>query len=176
MSAGEEARGLVLVNTGPGKGKTTAALGAALRAAGNGWPVLIVQFIKNRDTGELRALGNVPGVEIRQMGRGLIIGRRPDEEDRRAAAEAWTVVRDAAASGRYKMIVLDEIGPALKLGLVDLSQVLDFLRHKPGALHLVLTGRDCPEDVLAAADTVTRMESVKHHLAAGIKAQPGIEY
>jgi cob(I)alamin adenosyltransferase len=165
-----------MVNTGPGKGKTTAALGAALRAAGNGWQVLIIQFIKNRMTGEMAALDHIPQVTIRRLGLGMIRGGRISEADRSAAGHAWETCLQAAHSGQYGLIILDEICPALKYGLIDAKDVLDFLTGRPDNLYLILTGRDCPEDLLRLADTVTIMDNHRHHLASNVKAQPGIEY
>ncbi|MFH1134518.1 MAG: cob(I)yrinic acid a,c-diamide adenosyltransferase [Pseudomonadota bacterium] len=169
-------QGLVLVNTGPGKGKTTAALGAALRAAGRGWPVFFLQFVKDRTTGEQLALAGVPLIEFRRIGAGLILKAKDLEPHRRAAAEAMREAQARAASGRYRLLVLDEICVALKHGLLELGEVLDFIHDRPRELSLILTGRDCPEVIMAAADAVTRMEEVKHHFARGVKAREGIEY
>jgi cob(I)alamin adenosyltransferase len=169
-------KGLVMVFTGPGKGKTTAALGAAVRAAGSGLKVRIFQFIKNRDTGELSALAHVPNLTIEQWGGGMIGRAGPTEEDRDRAREALAEARSAAESGTYGLIVLDEIGPSLKYGLISEADVLTFIADRPPEVHVILTGRDMPEAVTNAADTVTRMERVRHHYQAGIKAQKGIEY
>jgi len=165
-----------MVNTGPGKGKTTAALGAALRAAGQGLQVAIVQFIKNAPTGELTALENVPGIEIRQLGLGRIVSPERAEGHRAAAEAAWRECRAMAASGDWDMIVFDEICVALHYGLISSEEVLALVRNRPAGLHMILTGRHCPKDVLAEADTVTHMDAVRHHLSAGVKAQPGVEY
>ena len=172
----EELRGLVIVNTGPGKGKTTAALGASLRAVGRGLRVLVVQFVKNMDTGELRAAEHLPGLVIRQMGRGRIMGREPGEKHRLAAREAWDFASRAVESGEYGLVVLDEIFAAMKYGFVEIGEVLGLLRNRPQTLHLILTGRNCPAEIMDQADTVTVMEAVKHHLHSGITSQAGIEY
>lgn len=169
-------RGLIMVNTGPGKGKTTAALGAALRASGRGLNVLVLQFIKNRHTGELEAVEKLPGVQIKQLGLGMIRGREVTIEDRKQAELAWGEVLTGASSGRYDLLILDEICPAMHHGLIEAGRVAGFLKEKPEKLHVILTGRYCPDDILDLADTVTIMEAGRHHLAAGIKSQEGIEY
>ncbi|MEW6266891.1 MAG: cob(I)yrinic acid a,c-diamide adenosyltransferase [Thermodesulfobacteriota bacterium] len=169
-------RGLIMVLTGPGKGKTTAALGAALRASGQGLRVVMLQFIKARRTGEMKAAALLPRVIIKTLGLGLIKGRPVSARDRRRAGQAWAEASRTAVAGDCDLLILDEICVALKYGLLDFGEVTVFLRSKPASLHIILTGRDCPEDLLALADTVTHLENVKHHLAAGIKAQPGIEY
>ena len=169
-------RGLVLVNTGPGKGKTTAALGQALRASGQGLKVLILQFIKARPTGEAKALENLPNVEFKQTGSGMFVRRAITPKDKEKAALALAEARASAASGRYDMIILDEICVALYRGLLEVNDVLDFIKNKPENIHLILTGRYCPEEIMEAADLVTVMEAGKHHHQAGIEAQAGIEY
>jgi cob(I)alamin adenosyltransferase len=176
MTEKEDRRGLVMVFTGPGKGKTTAAFGAALRAAGNGLRVLIVQFIKSHPTGEALAVGKVPEIEVRTTGQGMIRGGRPRPEDLDAARNAWESVVAAVQFGDYDLLVLDEVGPALKYGLLETEQVLNLLEARPYRLHLILTGRDMPPAVIEAADTATTLVETKHHFAAGIKSQPGIEY
>ncbi len=170
-----ETRGLVMVNTGPGKGKTTAALGAALRAAGQGRRVLIIQFIKGGGFyGELAVLEHLPRIEIRPMGLGLIAPGDDLGPHREAARRAWEAAR--AAVHDWDLVILDEICIALDRGFVEPGEVIDLIRTRPPQVHLILTGRNCPEEVLAVADTVSRIEDVRHHLAAGVTAQPGIEY
>ena len=170
-------RGLVMVNTGPGKGKTTAALGAAVRAAGQGLSVIIIQFIKGDGrTGELKTLSAMPGLEIRQLGRGMVSRSKDLSRDREQARRAWDESRAAVSSGAYDLVVLDEICVALHFGFLEPGEVVEMIESRPPELHLILTGRHCPEEVLAAADTVTRMEALKHHFDSGIKAQPGIEF
>ena len=170
-------KGLVLVNTGPGKGKTTAALGMALRASGQGLNVLIIQFIKgNRHTGEYIGARYLPGVELHPLGRGMIKGRKDTSADREKARSAWEQARREVASGQYGLVVLDEICVAVHFGFIETEEVLDLIKTKPEELHLILTGRYCPDEVMAAANTVTYMEPIKHHLQEGIKAQPGVEF
>jgi cob(I)alamin adenosyltransferase len=184
-------KGLVLVFTGNGKGKSTAAFGLVLRALGNRLAVLVVQFIKGQwKTGErtfLQALAptiaQVLGahVEMYQMGRGFTIERLRDpriplEDHRQAAREALAFVQQALPSGRYQMVVLDEILGSVSAGLVTEDEVLALIAAKPADVHLVLTGRGASERIVAAADLVTEMREVKHHYKAGITAQRGIEF
>jgi cob(I)alamin adenosyltransferase len=169
--------GLVLINTGPGKGKTTAALGAALRAAGQGLRVLIVQFIKGGGYyGELGALRNIPQIEIRPMGLGLI---QPDEDlapHQESARRALAAAREAVTSGQWDLVVLDEICVALDRGFFEPEEVVALIEARSEGVHLILTGRNCPEPVLAVADTISRIEEVRHHFASGVGAQKGIEF
>ncbi len=176
-------KGLVIVFTGHGKGKTTAALGLAVRAAGSKMRVHIIQFIKGRwKAGEvegLRALA--PVVEIERAGLGFTIERLRDPripmEDHRAAAQAGLVeARAAIVSGAYAVVILDELLGAITAGLVSLEQVLELIALKPPMLHLVLTGRDAPPELIDAADLVTEMRLVKHPYEAGIVAQRGVEF
>jgi len=172
-----EGKGLVMVFTGPGKGKTTAALGAALRAVGSGLRVLMIQFIKGgRRYGELDGAALVDGLEIRPMGLGLIGGRKDLAPHRRAARQAWQAARRELASGRWEMLILDEVFLALGRGFLERAELEELLGSRPPGVHLVLTGRGCPPELYGLADTVTEMAAVKHHLQAGCKAQAGIEF
>ncbi len=169
--------GLILVNTGHGKGKTTAALGAAVRACGAGLKVLIIQFIKGKwRYGELEALKKLPGVEIRPMGLGLIKKGEDLAPHKEAAQKALESARCEVRSGGWDLIILDEVCNAMRRGLLDPLQVADLLRQKPAHLHMILTGRDCPDKIMDMADTVTRFVNEKHHLARGVEAQKGIEF
>jgi cob(I)alamin adenosyltransferase len=179
----KEPRGLVIVNTGNGKGKTTAAMGLAMRAAGNGLRIYIIQFIKGRwKTGESKSLAALaPNVEVVRMGTGFTIERLRDpriemSEHEEAAARAFERAREVVAGGDYDMVVLDEILGSIKANLVTLDDVLALVREKPARLHLVLTGRDAPPELVDAADLVTEMRMVKHPYQQGIKAQRGIEF
>ncbi len=169
-------RGWVQVYTGEGKGKTTAALGLALRACGSGLKVFLVQFAKGRPSGELAALARFADlVTVRQFGReGFILGEA-EPEDRELARAGWREARRAASSG-YDLLILDEIGIALHYGLVDTAEVLALVRDKPAGLELVLTGRRMPDEILQAADLVTEMREVKHYHARGVPARRGIEF
>ncbi len=177
-------RGLILVNTGNGKGKTTAALGVALRAAGQGFKVLILQFIKSGNGyGELAGLAKLgDNVEIRSMGKGFIYYKRdeisPAELDRhrKAAQEAWRTLVDEVNSDRWDLIIMDEINNAINYELIDVQSVVDMLQHKPERLHVILTGRYAKPEIIELADTVTEMKVVKHAYEKGIKAAKGIEF
>jgi cob(I)alamin adenosyltransferase len=171
-------RGLILIHTGNGKGKTTAALGLAFRAVGQGMPVFIVQFIKgNWPYGELEAAKRFEGLlTIRPMGEGFTWDTKNPERDRDKAREAWETGKQAALSGNYKIVVFDEIHYVLSYGYLPVKEVADFLRSKPKDLHVILTGRDAPQALIDLADLVTEMREIKHPYAQGIKAQKGIEF
>lgn len=176
----ENAQGLTIVNTGNGKGKTTAALGLALRAWGNGLKVLILQFIKgNWKYGELKAVQQLaPNLVIRQMGEGFTQqdGEAETKKHRVAAQETLEIAKEEMLAGHWDMIVLDELNYAIKFGLIQVDQALELIALKPAQIHLVITGRDAKEEIIACADLVTEMKEVKHHYKAGIKAQRGIEF
>ncbi len=173
-------RGLLLINTGPGKGKTTAALGTALRAVGNGMRVLVLQFLKGSwHYGELDAVEPFgDNFVIRQMGRGFVKvgGAETDPEDIRMAHEAWEEARQAILSGEWDMVVLDEINYVISYGMLDPAQVVETLRNRPEMVHIILTGRNAHPSLVELADTVTEMRDVKHAYQKGILAQRGIEY
>ncbi len=177
----KERRGLIVVITGNGKGKTTSALGMAVRACGHGLRVCIIQFMK----GDLYA-GEWDGVkrldchiELHSTGKGFcgIQGNPyPWAEHRANAQDAIDLVQEKIASGGFDIVILDEINNALKLKLVDLEQVLVILRGKPPLMHLILTGRDAHPEVIALADTVSEINEIKHAYRQGIEPQPGIDY
>ena len=172
-------KGLVIVHTGNGKGKTTAALGLALRAVGQGLKVCMVQFIKGSwKYGELRAPEFLPGFEIHPMGRGFVdLGaKEPHPEDVALGRRTLAAAREKVLSGEYGLVILDEVNYAVTYGLVDVADVLSLIRDKPPALHLVLTGRDARPEVIEAADLVTEMREIKHPFQQGIKAQRGVEF
>jgi cob(I)alamin adenosyltransferase len=176
----ESRRGLLLINTGPGKGKTTAALGTALRAVGNGMRVLMLQFLKGSwHYGELDAL--VPfgsNFVLKQMGRGFVKvgGAETDPEDILLVQAAWEEARQAIFSGDWDMVVLDEINYAIGYGMLDPAAVVEALRTRPEMVHVILTGRNAHPLLVELADTVTEMREVKHAYQQGILAQRGIEY
>lgn len=181
-------RGLILINTGPGKGKTTASLGTCLRAVGNGMRVLILQFLKGSwHYGELdaiEALGKAfgapgdPAIVIRQMGRGFVKvgGAETDPEDLRLVEEAWSEAAAAILSGDWDLVVLDEINYAIGYRMLDPEKVAEVLRQKPEMVHVILTGRNAHPTLIELADTVTEMREVKHAYQKGILAQRGIEF
>jgi len=170
--------GLIIVHTGNGKGKTTAALGLAFRALGYGWKILMVQFIKgNWKYGELEAAKRFEGLlEIRPMGEGFTWDTKNPERDRQKAQEAWEFGKQAALSGKYQMLIFDEITYVMSYDYLAVKDVIEFLKNKPSALHVVLTGRDAPRALIDLADLVTEMREIKHPFAQGIKAQKGIEF
>jgi cob(I)alamin adenosyltransferase len=173
-------QGLILINTGPGKGTTTAAMGTALRAVGNGMRVLMLQFLKGSwHYGELdavKAFGE--NFVLKQMGRGFVKigGAETDPEDTRLAEEAWAEAREAIYSGEWDMVVLDEINYAIGYGMLDPAVVAEALRGRPEMVHVLLTGRNAHPLLVEMADTVTEMREVKHAYQKGILAQRGIEY
>lgn len=178
-----EPRGLIIVHTGDGKGKTTAAIGLAVRAWGAGLRILVLQFIKGSwKYGELKALDALAKVDGRIAIKPLGIGftRKANEEEFvqhcTKAGAALLEAEEEMKSGCWDMIILDEINYALKFGLLGEKQVLAFLRQKPAAMHLVLTGRDASSKLLETADLVTEMKLIKHPFQQGIKAQKGIEF
>ena len=174
--------GLGRVQTGDGKGKTTAALGLAMRAWGDGLRVLILQFIKGGQTyGELNTIQTLAEADgricVEQCGLGFTQrGTRTEPEHQEAAARAVGKAREAIQSGAWDLIILDEINYAVKFGLIEESEVLGVLDLRPSELHLVLTGRDARPAVLERADLVTEMKMVKHPYQKGIQAQKGIEF
>ncbi|MBV9147316.1 MAG: cob(I)yrinic acid a,c-diamide adenosyltransferase [Acidobacteria bacterium] len=173
-------RGLIIVNTGPGKGKTTAAMGTALRAVGNGMKVLMLQFLKGSwHYGELdavKAFGE--NFVMKQLGRGFVKvgGAETDPEDVRLVEEAWQESREAIMSGKWDLVILDEINYAISYGMLDPDKVVEALKQKPEMVHVILTGRNAHSKIVETADTVTEMRQVKHAYEAGILAQRGIEY
>lgn len=171
-------KGLVIVNTGDGKGKTTAALGMAIRAAGHGMKVCFIQFIKGSwKYGELEAVKRFEDlIDFHVMGRGFTWKSDDREKDKVAARVAWDFAREMMVSGRYHMVVLDEFTYLLTYGMIDLEPVLAALAGKPLGLHVVITGRGAPPQLVAAADLVSQVQVVKHPFASGIKAQKGIEF
>ena len=177
----KENKGLVIVITGHGKGKTTTALGIAVRACGHNMRVCIIQFMKgDLYTGEwdgIKKLGNQ--VELLSTGKGFcgIQGNPyPYEEHRENAQDAIQLTHQKMESGQYDILILDEINNALKLRLVDLEQVLKIIHGKPPLMHLVLTGRDAHPQIIEMADTVSEIKEVKHAYQKGIEPQPGIDY
>lgn len=183
-------QGLVQVYTGMGKGKTTAALGLAMRAAGHGLRVCFVQFLKGPwDSGERKAAARLsPEIEIHAFGAPHWGDRSqadedtpwwklpPSDEDRKQAQEGMLFARRAVTGGDYDIVVLDEILGALNFGLVSVEELLGLVCAKPPKVELVLTGRDAPDEILKAADLVTEMNAVKHPYDRGVKARKGIEY
>jgi cob(I)alamin adenosyltransferase len=172
-------KGLILLYTGNGKGKTTAALGQVLRAAGHGFKVAIIQFIKNlENTGEIKAAKAIfaDHLEIYPMGSGFTWDAKDAEELRQAAEKGWALAREKIKGGEYCMIILDELTYALNYGLLDQDEVVTFLEQKPETLHIIITGRDASDKLIDLADLVTEMKEIKHPYQNGVKATKGIEY
>jgi cob(I)alamin adenosyltransferase len=174
----ETGSGTVQLYTGNGKGKTTASLGAALRAAGHGKRVLVIQFMKGRLYGEIEAVKMLGGlITIEQYGRDEFVDpKNPDPIDTELAGKGWARARGAAQDEELDLLILDEINVAVSFGLIELDEVIDFIRNRPPRLELILTGRYAPDRLIEIADTVTEMQEIKHHYGKGIKARKGIEY
>lgn len=170
-------RGLILVFTGEGKGKTTAALGTALRAAGHRMRCLLIQFIKLRgDVGEVKMLSELPEVEVRQRGLGPVFEATELGPHIEAARKAWREAVEAVESEEFSLVVLDEINVAMAKGLLPASEVAEFLRQYGGKAHLILTGRGAPPEVVEAADLVTEFREIKHYFPQGLKAVKGLDW
>ena len=174
----EKKRGLIIIYTGDGKGKTTAALGTVLRAAAYGWKILIVQFIKGSwKYGEMESLKLLPKVELKRMGKGfvgIIDDKLPFADHVQAAEEALDFVKTRLND--YQLIVLDEINGAIKGKLISPEPVIEMLKNKPEKLHIILTGRGANPALIQLADLVTEMKEIKHPFQKGMLAQKGIDY
>ena len=169
-------KGFVQVYTGGGKGKTTAALGLALRAAGAGYKVFIAQFIKKELCSEHKALARFSDlIVLRQYGEGLILNRPITAADLAAAQKGLEETRNSMLSGDYDVIILDEANVAVKRGLVTVDALLEFIRSRPQEVELVITGRYADEKIIEAADLVTEMKEIKHYSKQGVTARIGIE-
>jgi len=170
--------GYVQVYTGNGKGKTTAAMGLAFRAAGHGFKTYVAQFLKGQPTGEIEAAKKLaPLIRIEQFGReGFItVKDGPDDEDVSRAAEGLARAREAMLSGEYRIVVLDEVNTAVHFKILPEADVLALIDRRPAAVELVLTGRYAPASFIDRADLVTEMTEVKHYFSQGVKAREGIE-
>ncbi|HWJ04023.1 MAG TPA: cob(I)yrinic acid a,c-diamide adenosyltransferase [Verrucomicrobiae bacterium] len=170
--------GLIMIYTGNGKGKTTAALGLALRAMGHGKRVFIMQFMKgSKEYGEVKIAGQLPLLTLVQSGlESFVIKGAPSAEDLRLARRGLDLAWEAVKSGQYELIILDEINVALDYDLVPLAEVLELLKTKPAGLDLVLTGRYVPEGVLELADLISEVKEVRHHYNSGVQAREGMEF
>ena len=177
IAAAKDARGLLLVNTGTGKGKSSAAFGLVARALGHGMAVTVIQFIKSRsDTGEEAFFRNQPGVQWHVMGEGFTWDTQDDSKDAAAARAAWAVAKQALADPEVGLLVLDEFTYVLKYRWLEIDEVLAALAARPPMQHVVITGRAAPKELVETADTVTDMALVKHAFQAGVQAMPGIEW
>ena len=171
-------QGLIQVYTGDGKGKTTCALGLALRAVGQGLKVLMLQFLKGRDTGEARAATRLaPDLTLRSFGRPALVNlKSPAPEDLDLARQALELAKEVIQAGKHDLVILDEINVALAYGLIPLEEVLEMLQTRPGWVEVVLTGRQAPPEIIELADLVTEMRPLKHYYTAGVQARRGIEW
>lgn len=178
MMAGKtEERGLLMVHTGPGKGKSTAAFGMALRCVGHGFRVGVVQFIKGAmDTAERDVLSRFDGVTFKAMGEGFTWETQDRTRDIAAAERAWEEARRMLADPDIRMVILDEINVVLRYGYLDCAAVLADIGRRPHDQHVVMTGRNAGAEVIDAADLVTEMTLLKHPFRSGVKAQPGVEF
>ena len=178
IEAAQEEKGLLMIYTGAGKGKTTAALGMALRCIGHGMKVAVVQFIKGAiDTAEERALKSFGDrVAFLRMGEGYTWETQDRERDTECAQEAWRTVCGFLRDPSYAMVILDEFNIALQQNYVDAAEVVAALRARPPRQHVVLTGRGAKDVLIEEADLVTEMKQIKHPFRKGIKAQPGVEF
>jgi cob(I)alamin adenosyltransferase len=173
-----EERGLLIVHTGKGKGKSTAAFGMVFRAIGHGFPVGVVQFVKGAwGTGERDVLEKFPElVTIKAMGEGFTWDTQDRQRDLAAARSAWEEAKRMIADLRYKMVLLDELNIVLRYDYLPLDEVLEVLRNKPRDLHVIVTGRNAKDELIEIADLVTEMTEIKHPFRSGVKAQAGVEF
>ncbi len=174
----EKKKGLVQVYTGKGKGKTTAALGLALRACGHGWKVLMICFMKgDSNYGEVKISKKIPNFKLVQSGLPTFVKKgEPSEEDLRLAIEGFQIAKKALKEKKYDMLILDEINVAVDYGLISLNSVLDLIDKKPDNVELVLTGRYAHPEIVKSADLVSEILVIKHYYPKGIDSREGIEY
>ncbi len=178
IAEAQQEKGLLIVYTGAGKGKTTAALGMAVRCIGHGWKVAVVQFIKGAiDTAEERALKSFGDrVTFLRMGEGYTWETQDQARDTTFAQQAWQTASEFLRDSSYAMVILDELNIALQHGYVETGTVLSAIRNRPPMQHVVITGRGGSAELMDEADLVTEMKQVKHPFRKGIKAQPGVEF
>lgn len=171
------AKGLIIVHTGDGKGKTTAALGMIFRALGRNMKCGVVQFLKGKwETGERKFAKTIPQLDFHVMGLGFTWDSDDLDRDKKAAQQAWAKAREMISNGTHKLIVLDEITYAFHYNWLDVHEVIHTLTARPADVHVVITGRKCPEALLELADTVSVIEARKHPFQHGVPAQPGVDY
>lgn len=170
-------RGYVQIYTGDGKGKTTASLGLIVRALGNNFNVLLIQFLKGRDYGELHSLEKFENLKIERFGRGVFIKSKENvtEEDIDLTRAGFEILKNSLSSNKYDLIVADEILGTLRYDLISCEEIENLIKNKPENVELVLTGRNAPEKLIELADLVTEMKEIKHYFKKGIMARKGIE-
>lgn len=178
MANKTETRGLVIVHTGPGKGKTTAALGMICRSLGHGYRVSLIQFIKGvMQSAEKAVFDLFPAqMEMRPMGEGFTWDTQDRERDIARAREAWEAAKERILDPEWKLVVCDELNIVLRYDYLPVAEVIEVLRQRPHDTHVVITGRNAPQELIDFADLVTEMTMVKHPFRSGVKAQPGIEF
>ncbi len=168
---------LLLVNTGDGKGKSSAAFGVMLRSVAMGWPVVVLQFVKSGEwkVGEEK-IGRQLGVEWHSLGEGFTWDSTDLDHDKAVAQRAWNTAAEIIAAGKHRLVILDELTYLCTWGWVETAAVVDALRDRPDGVNVIVTGRDCPPEIIEIADTVTEMRKIKHAYDQGIAAKKGIEY
>jgi len=173
----ERAGSLLLVNTGDGKGKSSAAFGVMLRSVAMGWPVVVLQFVKSGEwkVGEEK-IGRQLGVEWHSLGDGFTWDSTNLEHDKQVARDAWRTAAATIAAGQHRLVILDELTYLCTWGWIDTADVVAALRDRPADVNVIVTGRDCPAEIVEIADTVTEMRKIKHAYDKGIVAKKGIEY
>jgi len=176
MNNKKENKGYIHLYTGNGKGKTTAALGLALRAAGAGKSVYIAQFVKGMHYSELNSIKQFKTITLKQYGRNCFIEREPAKEDIEAAQNGLKDTAKVLAEGKYDMLILDEITIALYYKLISIDAVLTLIKSKPASMELIMTGRKASKELQEMADLITEMKEVKHYYNEGVEAREGIEY
>ena len=167
---------MIQVYTGNGKGKTTAALGAALRAAGAGLKVYIGQFVKGRYYNELKALKKIKNIKVEQFGRGCFIKKTPSQKDMDLAKKGLNKIKKIISKRIYDLIIMDEVNIALELKLLELDDIISLIKKSPKRLELILTGRYAHPKILRLADLISEVKEIKHYFKKGINARKGIEY
>lgn len=169
--------GRIILNTGDGKGKTTAALGTAFRALGHGQKVCVIQFLKGQgDYGERLLAGKCQNLDWFICGKGFVFNKEKIDEDKRVAEEGFILAEEKIKSDKYDLVVLDEITYLPLFGFLDVSRIVELISHKPERLSVIMTGRNAHDDLIAIADTVSVIDPLKHAFQEGIKAQKGIEF
>jgi len=167
---------MIQVYTGCGKGKTTAAIGLAVRASGYGKKIFFAQFMKGKYYGEISALKKIRNITLLQCGGRCFIKSKPKSKDIKLAQEALNKIAQLIKTGKYDVVIMDEINVALHMGLVEVNQVLEILNTAPAKTELILTGRYCPKKISDKADLVSEIKEVRHYYRRGVKARQGIEY
>ena len=178
MKSREKRKGIILVHTGEGKGKSSSAFGVVFRAAGWGMKICVIQFIKGRwKTGEQKAAGHFDNIEWHALGDGFTWDTKNPEQDRKTSRSIWEFSMNKIRSEAYDLVVLDEINYCCGYGWLTGKEIADFIsREKPAWMHLIMTGREAPPELLQIADTATEMRVIKHAYESGIQAEQGIEF